>query len=286
MIHTHNLEAEKHGYSLKMNHYGDLTHEQFKYVMLPKSTSSTPKPTFTANYVHPEPTPEELAALPASVDWRQKGAVTMVKDQGVCGSCWTFGTTGSLEGMWAAKYGKLHSLSEQQIVDCAWTNAPDGMGDSACDGGFAAPAFQWIIDNKGIALEQDYPYLMVDSWCDSTVKTSSVTVKGYVNVTMNSEAALQDAVARFGPVAVAIDAAHEHFEYYSSGVYYNPKCKSDLNDLDHEVLVVGYGTENGQDYWIVKNSWSTHWGDQGFIKMARNRGNNCGIATQATYPIV
>jgi len=107
-----------------------------------------------------------------------------------------------------------------------------------------------------------------------------------VNVTQSSELALQDAVATFGPVSVAIDAAHPEFEYYSSGVYYNPNCKNDVDSLDHEVLVVGYGTDNGQDYWLVKNSWSTYWGDQGYIKMARNKGNNCGIATQATYPLV
>jgi cathepsin L len=162
---------------------------------------------------------------------------------------------------------------------------------------------------------------MVDSFCDANDHSSGVLVKGYVNVTSGSESALEDAVANFGPVAVvknfftikifffnffykAIDAAHDTFEYYSSGVFFEPTCKNDPDDLDHgkiffffflplknffsfpEVLVVGYGTENGQDYWLVKNSWSTHWGAQGFIKMARNRNNNCGIATQANYPLV
>lgn len=273
MIEQHNQKGQ-HTYTLKPNHFADWEHEEFKYFMLPKSLATGPRPTFEATLVHPEPTAEELAALPASIDWRTKGAVTMVKDQGVCGSCWTFGTTGSLEGAWAAKYGKLVSLSEQQIVDCAWTDDL-GQGDSGCDGGFAAPAMQWIMDNQGIALQEDYKYLMVDGWCDPSVRTSGVHVKGYVNVTMNSEAALQQAVATIGPVAVAIDAAHEHFEYYSSGVYYNPKCKNDMDSLDHEVLVVGYGTDSvGGDYWIVKNSWSTHWGDDGYIKMARNKNNH------------
>jgi len=284
LVENHN-RVSKDSYKLKLNHFSDWDHEEFKFLILPKSLHTGPKPTFQATYVHPEPTPEEIAALPAAVDWRTKGAVTMVKDQGVCGSCWTFGTTGSVEGVFAAKYGKLMAISEQQIVDCAWTSNI-GQGDSGCDGGFAAPAMQWIMDNKGIALETDYRYLMVDGWCDRSVRTSGITIKGYVNVTMNSEAALQQAVATVGPVAVAIDAAHEHFEFYGSGVYYNPKCKSDMNDLDHEVLVVGYGTDNGEDYWIVKNSWSTHWGNDGYIHMARNRNNNCGIATQATYPLV
>jgi len=285
MIEEHNRDNSL-SYSVEMNHFSDLEHEEFKFVMLPKSLRTSPAPTFDSTRVHPEPTLEELAALPPSIDWRSLGCVTMVKDQGVCGSCWTFGTAGSLEGVYAAKYGALKSISEQQIVDCAWTT-DFGQGNSGCDGGFAAPAFQWIINNGGIANELDYKYLMVDGWCNPHKKTSGIVVKGYVNVTMGSEAALQHAVATVGPVAVAIDAAHDHFEFYSNGVYYNPKCKSDMNDLDHEVLVVGYGTEaNGQDYWIVKNSWSTHWGNNGYVKMARNRNNNCGIATQATYPIV
>jgi len=170
-------------------------------------------------------------------------------------------------------------------VDCAWVNWDSGT-DSGCDGGFAAPAFDWIMRNGGIATQEEYPYLMVDSWCLPNLTSSGVKVKGYVNVS-SSESALQHAVATVGPVTVAIDAAHDEFEFYSSGVYYNPQCKNDLNDLDHEVLVVGYGTdEQGNDYWIVKNSWSTSWGDQGYIKMARNRDNNCGIATQANYPLV
>jgi len=144
---------------------------------------------------------------------------------------------------------------------------------------------QWIINNGGIATESSYPYLSEDHFCDASL-TSGVTLKGYVNVTEGSEKALQDAVATMGPVAVAIDAAHPEFEFYSQGVYYNPKCNSSIDALDHEVLVVGYGTENGEDYWLVKNSWSTHWGDDGYIKMARNKGNNCGIATQPNYPIV
>jgi len=141
-------------------------------------------------------------------------------------------------------------------------------------------------NNGGVSNEHEYPYLMVDSYCDASKLNPQVRLKGYVNVTQGSEAALQYAVGTFGPVSIAIDAAHEEFEYYGGGVYYNPNCKNDMNSLDHEVLVVGYGSENGKDYWIVKNSWSTHWGDKGYIKMARNRNNNCGIATQATYPLV
>jgi cathepsin L len=285
-IDNHNKQGT---FTTKMNHFGDLTWEEFTSFVLPLSINKD-KASFRKNlssnaiYSHPEPTPEELALLPDAVDWRDHNAVTMVKDQGICGSCWTFGSIGSLEGFWAVKTGVLLPLSEQQIVDCAWVNWAS-MEDSACDGGFAAPAFDWMMRNGGVALEDEYRYIMIDGWCYADRQSSGVVVKGYVNVS-SSEAALQSAVA-MGPVAVAIDAAHPEFEFYDSGVYFNPNCKNDLNDLDHEVLVVGYGTDPvGGDYWLVKNSWSEYWGENGFIKMARNRNNNCGIATQPNYPLV
>lgn len=287
LIDHHNANHKTHGYKLAMNHFADYKKQEFLDIYMP--TIGKARPTRPTTGMAPvtqmlEPTKEMMATLPQSIDWRKKHAVTMVKDQGICGSCWTFGTAGSLEGQWAVAHGTLYELSEQQIVDCSWETW--AQGNSGCDGGFAAPAFDWIWQNGGIANERQYPYLMVDSYCDSANVNPQVKLKGYVNVTMGSENALQYAVGTFGPVSVAIDAAHEEFEFYSSGVYYNPKCQSNMDALDHEVLVVGYGNEADQDYWIVKNSWSTHWGDKGYIKMARNRNNNCGIATQATYPLV
>eukprot|EP01094_Clydonella_sp_ATCC50884_P028884 TRINITY_DN8820_c0_g1_i5.p1 TRINITY_DN8820_c0_g1~~TRINITY_DN8820_c0_g1_i5.p1 ORF type:complete len:543 (-),score=133.95 TRINITY_DN8820_c0_g1_i5:33-1661(-) len=278
LIHLHNTYTAS-TYSLGMNHFGDWSHDEFISVMLPRK--GVPEKN-TATLSHDVSGQD----LPSSVDWRDKGAVTMVKDQGACGSCWTFGTTGSLEGMYQIKTGRLVSLSEQQIVDCAW-GYDFGQGPNmGCGGGFASGAFQWIIDNGGIATESSYPYLMQNAWCKDAIKDSRVRVRTYVNVTQGSEQALTDAVASAGPTAVAIDASHPSFRFYQSGVYYEPACKNGLDDLDHEVLAVGYGTEGGQDYFLVKNSWSTYWGDQGYIKMSRNRSNNCGIATQATYPKV
>eukprot|EP01132_Coremiostelium_polycephalum_P009931 gene9931-12177_t len=261
-------------YKLAMNHFGDLSNKEFNTLIKPKVT----RPSHNgATGVHDN---EWVADLPSTVDWRNQNCVTPVKDQGVCGSCWTFGSTGSLEGTYCAKHSKLISLSEQQLVDCAYL-----MGSAGCNGGFAASAFQYIMNNEGISTEADYPYLMQNAFCKVNQQSSGVTISGYVNVTSFSEPALQNAVATVGPVAVAIDASAPDYRYYSSGVYYSTVCKNDLDDLDHEVLAIGYGTYQNQDYWLVKNSWSTNWGNQGYIMMSRNRGNNCGIASQPTYPI-
>lgn len=262
-------------YKLAMNHFGDLTDKEFNTFIKPKFTRPSTNGAFG---VHDD---ESVADLPATVDWRTQGCVTPVKDQGVCGSCWTFGSTGSLEGVNCIKTGKLISLSEQQLVDCAYL-----MGSAGCNGGFAASAFQYIINNGGISTEEDYPYLMQNGFCKVNQQSSGVQLSGYVNVTSFSEAALQNAVATVGPIAIAIDASAPDFRYYASGVYYSTVCKNDLDDLDHEVLAVGYGTYQNQDYWLVKNSWSMMFGIDGYIMMSRNRGNNCGIASQPTYPIV
>ncbi|GAM17576.1 hypothetical protein SAMD00019534_007510, partial [Acytostelium subglobosum LB1] len=274
MIIKHN--SKESTYTLAMNHFGDMTHEEFEQKIKPR----VPRPDHNgAHDVHDD---DRVKALPATVDWRQQGCVTKVKDQGVCGSCWTFGSTGSLEGVNCIATGKLVSLSEQQLVDCAYLGQSQG-----CGGGFASDAFQYIMNFGGIAYEQTYPYLMQNGYCaDSTSTLSTVKVKSYVNVTSFSEPALQNAVATVGPVAIAIDASAPDYRFYQSGVYYSTVCQNGIDDLDHEVLAIGYGTYQGSDYWLVKNSWSTHWGNQGYIMMARNRGNNCGIASQPTYPVV
>jgi cathepsin L len=282
-IENHNKKKDI-TFKLGINQFSDLTQEEIQNILMPKPSIKRSEiiKKFPATHSHII----SNKILPKYVNWLEKGAVTRVKDQGVCGSCWTFGTTGSIEGAWFIKHGELIELSEQQIVDCAWVTWGGSGGNSGCDGGFAAPAMQFIIDNGGIALEESYPYLMQDHWCNKKDTSSGVKLIGYVNVTQFSEEALMDAVANHGPVAIAIDASHPEFTFYTNGIYYQPNCSYLPDDLDHEVLVVGYGTENGMDYWLVKNSWSTHWGDKGYIKMARNKNNNCGIASQANYPLV
>jgi cathepsin L len=218
----------------------------------------------------------EVDGLPPSVDWRDQRLVTPVKNQQQCGSCWTFSATGSMEGQHAKKTGDLISLSESQIVDCDVNGT-----DQGCDGGLMDGAFQYVINNGGIEREDDYPYKPVDGPCKFKKNKVAARFKGYHDVT-GGEAGLKEAVATIGPISVGIDASNPSFQFYKSGVYYEPECSSTM--LDHGVLVIGYGTENGTNFWLVKNSWGESWGMDGYIKMSRDKNNNCGIATQPSYP--
>jgi len=216
--------------------------------------------------------------LPASLNWADKGAVTGIKNQGQCGDCWAFSTTGSVEGAHFLAGNSLVSLSEQNLCDCS-----DSEGNQGCNGGLMDDAFEYIIKNKGVDTEASYPYKGVDGACKFSADNVGATITGYEDVTSGSESALQNAVAN-APVAVAIDASHSSFQLYTSGVYYEPACST--TKLDHGVLAVGWGTDSGSDYWVVKNSWGTSWGQSGYIWMTRNKNNNCGIATQASYPTI
>lgn len=276
----HNNEVP---YKLELNKYADMLHTEFVRTLNGfNRTMDSKNSVYGAMRKSGEAVtfiPPANVEVPLTVDWRDKGAVTAVKDQGHCGSCWSFSATGALEGQHYRKTGKLVSLSEQNLVDCSAS-----YGNNGCNGGLMDNAFQYIKENGGIDTESAYPYEAIDDTCKFSKGNVGATDKGFVDVPSGDEDALMKAIATVGPVSVAIDASHESFQFYSTGVYFEPQCDSE--QLDHGVLAVGYGTENGQDFWIVKNSWGTSWGDKGFIKMARNKNNACGVATQASYPLV
>jgi len=224
--------------------------------------------------------PGNTSALPASYDWRTEGAVTHIKNQEQCGSCWSFSTTGSTEGCHKIKGGTLTPLSEQNLMDCSTS-----YGNEGCEGGLMTQAMRYIIHNHGIDTEASYPYTAEDGTsCGYKAADSGATLTAYSNVASGNEDDLQASVYK-GPTSVAIDASHSSFQFYSSGVYYEPDCSS--SQLDHGVLAIGWGSASSgthKTYWIVKNSWGTDWGQSGYIWMARNADNNCGIATMATLP--
>jgi len=271
LIEAHNAQGKS--YTLAMNHFGDLTHSEFLTGFVAPRFDATNMTRSGSTFLA-----ASNVELPTSVDWRTAGIVTPVKDQGQCGSCWSFSTTGSLEGQHARKTGNLVSLSEQNLVDCSGK-----YGNQGCNGGLMDNAFQYIKANGGLDTESSYPYTAKDGTCKFSASSVGATVSGFSDIPSGDESALQAAVANVGPVSIAIDASHNSFQFYSTGVYNEPACSS--SQLDHGVLAVGYGTSTS-DYWIVKNSWGSSWGQSGYIWMTRNQGNQCGVATAASYPLV
>jgi len=227
------------------------------------------------NYDYSLSSPERVAAAPASIDWTTKGAVTPIKNQGQCGSCWAFSTVMGVEGALAVETGELLSLSEQNLVSC------DHNGDQGCNGGLMDNAFEFIVTNGGIDTEKDYPYTS-GSGSSGTCKSDAkkvVTITAHTDVPQKDEDALKVAVAQ-QPVSVAIEADKSVFQLYKSGVLTSKECGT---TLDHGVGIVGYGTESGTDYWKVKNSWGATWGMDGYILLERGT-NECGISQSASYP--
>jgi cathepsin L len=220
--------------------------------------------------------------IPESIDWREKNAVTHVKNQGNCGSCWSFSSTGSVEGAWAIKNNQLYNLSEQMLMDCS-----DDYGNKGCQGGLMDNAFKYIIDN-GLCDERGYPYGGDHERCQSAQCNRVVHISDYSDVRENDEKVLKRAVAQ-QPISVAIQANLSSLHFYKAGIYQDPECG---DGLDHGVLIVGYGHDlfRGLDYWIIKNSWGDTWGEKGYFKMLRNyKGSDsgmCGIALQPSFPTV
>jgi cathepsin L len=221
-----------------------------------------------------------FADPPASYDYRTVGAVDPnVRDQGNCGSCWAFSTITAQESNWFLTSGVLLQFSEQNIVDCDTNN--DG-----CDGGWPYLAYEYVIAKQGgkFNLRSDYPYTARDGACKFNAGTGQANLVGYVNVTYGDENDLLNKVYTYGPASVCIDASSIAFSYYSGGIYNPSSCFTDPDDLDHAVAVDGWGVDGATPYWIVRNSWGSSWGEKGYIRMSRNKNNQCGIASVATIP--
>ncbi|KAK9278661.1 hypothetical protein L1049_028234 [Liquidambar formosana] len=276
--YVHEFNKQDKPYKLKLNKYGDLTNHEFRSTYASSKVNhhrmfrGAPRGNGTFIY-------EKVTNIPPSVDWRKKGAVTGVKDQGQCGSCWAFSTVVAVEGINQIKTSKLVSLSEQELVDC------DTVENEGCNGGLMEYAFEFIKQKGGITTETNYPYKAEDGTCDdSKLNAPVVAIDGHETVPANDENALLKAAAN-QPIAVAIDAGGSDFQFYSEGVF-TGDCGT---ELDHGVAIVGYGTTlDGTKYWIVKNSWGPEWGEKGYIRMQRGisaKEGLCGIAMEASYPI-
>ncbi|XP_051113846.1 cysteine proteinase 3-like [Andrographis paniculata] len=269
MVRSHNRKGLS--YKMGINEFADMTWEEFRKHKLgaAQNCSATTRGTHKLT--------EE--ALPESKDWRKTGIVSAVKDQGSCGSCWTFSTTGALEAAYSQKFGKNISLSEQQLVDCA-----GAFNNFGCNGGLPSQAFEYIKYNGGLETEEAYPYTGKDGDCKYSSKNAAAQVRDSVNITLGAEDELKHAVAFVRPVSVAFEVV-DGFRAYKNGVYTSTSCGSTPMDVNHAVLAVGYGVENGIPYWLIKNSWGADWGDDGYFKMEMGK-NMCGVATCASYPVV
>uniref|UniRef100_A0A0R3S6I7 Cathepsin L-like n=1 Tax=Elaeophora elaphi TaxID=1147741 RepID=A0A0R3S6I7_9BILA len=265
-------------FKTSLNDLADLTEDEFivrNGLRLPNSTDFNQRrksrQTSGGYYQYNRNEP-----LPVSVDWRENGFVTPVKNQGECGSCYAFATSAALESYVKMRTGQLIDLSPQNIVDCTWE-----LGNNGCSGGYMPRAFEYAR-NYGVARELNYPYIESEQRCKWNNRIALARDNGYGQVEPGDELGLKHAVAKRGPVVVGIAASSRAFRFYQSGVFVSNSC----GQPDHAVLVVGYGTHPSYgDYWIVKNSWGTGWGAGGYVYMARNRRNMCHIATTASFPI-
>ncbi|CAH1971993.1 unnamed protein product [Acanthoscelides obtectus] len=266
-IEQHNAKYEngEETYYLKVTQFADMTPEEFKDFLALQEES---KPNLDLEVLEVDST----VAVPDSFDWRSQGVVLEVKNQGQCGSCWSFSATGCLEGQNAIKHNQHISLSEQNLMDCSRS-----YGNNGCSGGLMTNAFFYVKDH-GINSEAKYPYEGRLQACRYDSGQSILHIDNVYTVKQSEDALQAVVAAQLGPVAVGVDASS--FSLYGGGVFNPNSCSS--SSLNHGVLAVGYGRDGNNDYWIVKNSWGAGWGENGYIKMIRNHGNRCGIVSMAS----
>ncbi|RLN54174.1 hypothetical protein BBJ29_005017 [Phytophthora kernoviae] len=267
-VAAHNSKSDK-SFTMELNEFADTTWEEFQqwHLGAPQSCSATASNDVT------------YGDVPNEKDWRADGMVSPVKNQGKCGSCWTFSTTGCLESHMKLKHGDFTILSEQNLLDCA-----QNFDNHGCNGGLPSHAFEFIKYNGGLDTEDTYPYEAKEGKCKFNTYHVGVQVETVVNITARDEKQLMAAVGSAGPVSIAFEVVSD-FRFYKSGVYESSKCRSGEKDVNHAVLAVGYGVEDGKKHWIVKNSWGAAWGNEGFFQIARDR-NMCGVADCASYAVV
>lgn len=293
LIHAHNAayHAGKESFHMAINAFADMTQGEWaKTVLGYQPDLQSPRLAGAGLGYGKKCTHRNITTVPDSVDWRTKSAVTPVKNQGQCGSCWSFSTTGAVEGAWAVAGNPLASLSEEELVQC------DVKKDQGCGGGLMDNAYEWIIANGGITSEETYPYISGNGTtgkCNRVhLRSKFATISDWCDLEA-SEEDLEKALVQ-QPVAVAIEADQQSFQFYSGGVLPARKCGT---KLDHGVLAVGYGTDSktGKKYWLVKNSWGGEWGERGYIMLEREPKKTrlhkhphaaCGITKAASYPVV
>jgi C1A family cysteine protease len=278
-VNAHNAEAAagKHSFTLEMNQFADMTNAEYRQRYL-----GLKRPSMMEGG---QPEEFKTTAVPDAFDWRthKPAVVNAVKNQGQCGSCWAFSAVATMEGAYALKTGTLKSFSEQQVVDCC-----NGGANNCNVGGEMYQGVEYVVKAGGIESESDYPYQGTSGGgCKFDKSKIAGTVSGFTNVTSGDEAAVKVAAYNKPVLSIGIDASSFWFQLYSTGVYDDSSCKNDINDLDHGVAIVGYGTDSssGKDYWIVRNSWGAGWGQAGYIWMVRNKNNQCGVATQVCYAL-
>uniref|UniRef100_M4BVA6 Cysteine protease n=1 Tax=Hyaloperonospora arabidopsidis (strain Emoy2) TaxID=559515 RepID=M4BVA6_HYAAE len=280
-LHNEAYEREEVSFTLGLNELADLSDSEYKQRLQYHHQHHSKR---KAQAVETFSKPHDFSDVPETWDWRTHNVVTPVKNQGQCGSCWAFSAVAAMESAYALSTGTLESFSEQELVDCTL-----GGIDTCNHGGEMSEGYQEIIDHHGgkIDRETDYEYTAESTGvCNAKDYKAVGHFTAFANVTSGDEEALQAAIATKGVQAVAIDASSFTFQLYHHGVYSWPLCGNAPDALDHGVAAAGYGIFNKKHFWLVKNSWGDSWGMKGYIMMSRNKNNQCGIATDASYPIM